>query len=101
VTDLGAMSGPGKVAFSLPKGQISGPIDAGANGVVLVVTDKQEPTPDEVAKNFDQTREQLLNQQRDQIFEVFLGTLAQKYQNGGGIRLTKAAAAPPGMPAGS
>ena len=23
VTDLGAMSGPGKVAFSLPKGQIS------------------------------------------------------------------------------
>jgi peptidyl-prolyl cis-trans isomerase D len=101
VTDLGAMSGPGKVAFSLPKGQISGPIDAGVNGVVLVVTDKQEPTPDEIAKNFDQTREQLLNQQRDQIFEVFLGTLSQKYQDGGGVRLTKAAAAPPGMPAGS
>ncbi len=101
VTDLGAMSGPGKVAFSLPKGQVSGPINAGENGVVLVVTDKQEPTPDEVAKNFDTTREQLLNQQRDQIFEVFLGTLSKKYEDGGGVRLTKAAQAPPGMPAGN
>ena len=101
VTDLGAMSGPGKVAFSLPKGQISGPINAGQNGVVLVVTDKQEPTADEIAKNFDTTREQLLNKQRDEIFRVFLGTLSKKYQDGGGVRLTKAAQAPPGMPAGN
>jgi peptidyl-prolyl cis-trans isomerase D len=101
VTDLGAMSGPGKVAFSLPKGQISGPIEAGQNGVVLTVLDKQEPSSDDIAKNFDQTREQLLGQQRDQIFQVFLGTLSQKYQNGGGVKLTKAAAAPGGIPAGS
>jgi peptidyl-prolyl cis-trans isomerase D len=101
VTDLGAMSGPGKVAFSLAKGQISGPIEAGQNGVVLNVLDKQEPSADETAKNFDQTREQLLGQQRDQIFQVFLGTLSQKYQNGGGVKLSKAAAAPGGIPAGS
>jgi peptidyl-prolyl cis-trans isomerase D len=101
VTDLGAMSGPGKVAFSLPKGQISGPIEAGQNGVVLTVLDKQEPSSDDIAKNFDQTREQLLGQQRDQIFQVFLGTLSQKYQNGGGVKLSKAAAAPGGIPAGS
>jgi peptidyl-prolyl cis-trans isomerase D len=101
VTDLGAMSGPGKVAFTLQKGQISGPIEAGQNGVVLAVLDKQEPSSDEIAKNFDQTREQLLGQQRDQIFQVFLGTLSQKYQNGGGVRLSKAATAPGGIPTGS
>jgi peptidyl-prolyl cis-trans isomerase D len=101
VTDLGSMSGPGKVAFSLAKGTISGAIDAGLNGVVLVVTDKQEPTADEIAKNLDKTREQLLNTQKDQMFEVYLGTLTQKYQNGGGIRLTKQAAAPGGLPTGS
>jgi peptidyl-prolyl cis-trans isomerase D len=101
VTDLGSMSGPGKPAFSLAKGQISGPIEAGQNGVVLVVTDKQEPTADEIAKNFDTTREQLLNTQRDEIFRVFLGTLSQKYQNGGGIRMSKQAQAPAGLPAGS
>jgi peptidyl-prolyl cis-trans isomerase D len=100
VPDLGAMSGPGKVAFTLPKGQISGPINADQNGVVLVVTDKQEPSADEIAKNLDQTREALLNTQRDEIFRVFLGTLSEKYEKGGGVKLSKAAATP-GVPAGS
>jgi peptidyl-prolyl cis-trans isomerase D len=101
VPDIGAMSGPASVAFSLPKGQISPPIDAEQAGVVLVVTDKQEPSADDIAKNFDQMREQLLNAQRDQIFRVFLGTLSQQYQNGGGIKLAKQPAVPGGVPAGS
>ncbi len=100
VTDLGSMSGPGKVAFSLAKGAISGPINAGVNGVVLAVTDKQQPTQDEIAKNLDTTREQLLNTQKEQIFEVFLGTLTKKYQDGGGIKLSKQAEAPTGIPSG-
>jgi peptidyl-prolyl cis-trans isomerase D len=92
VPDLGAMSGPGAEAFTLAKGAISGPINTGQAGVVLSVTDRQEPTADEIAKNFDATREQLLNQQRDEIFRVFMGTLTDKYKNGGGVRLTKTAA---------
>ncbi|HEY4382570.1 MAG TPA: peptidyl-prolyl cis-trans isomerase [Acidobacteriaceae bacterium] len=101
VTDVGSMSGPGKVAFDLPKGAISGAINAGQSGVVLTVLDKQEPSTDEIAKNFDQMREQLLNSQRQQIFSVFLGTLSQRYQNGGGVKLAKQAAATPGVPSGS
>jgi peptidyl-prolyl cis-trans isomerase D len=98
VPDLGAMSGPGAVAFTLAKGAISGPINAGQTGVVLTVTDKQEPSAEETAKNFDATREQLLGDQRDQIFSVFLGTLSEKYQQGGGIHYSKQAAAPGGAP---
>ena len=98
VPDLGSMSGPGKPAFSLPIGGISGPIDAGESAVILAVTDKQQPTADEMAKNFDQTREQLLDAQRNQIFNVFVGTLSKKYQDGGGIRLTKDAQQPAGIP---
>jgi peptidyl-prolyl cis-trans isomerase D len=101
VPDLGSMAGPGKVAFSLAKGGISGPIEAGQNGVVLELTDKQEPTADEIAKNLDQTREQLLSKQRDEIFQVFVETLSQNYQKGGGVRLSKAASAPAGLPTGS
>jgi peptidyl-prolyl cis-trans isomerase D len=100
VTDIGAMSGPGSVAFTLAKGAISNPIMTEQAGVVLTVTDKQEPTADDITKNFDQTREALLNDQREQMFRVFLGTLSQRYQDGGGIRLTKQAATPglPGAP---
>jgi peptidyl-prolyl cis-trans isomerase D len=98
VTDLGSMSGPGAPAFTLAKGQISGPINAGQTGVVLTVTDKQEPTADDIAKNLAQTRDQLLDAQREEIYRVYAGTVLQKYQDNGGIRLTKQAAAPGGLP---
>jgi peptidyl-prolyl cis-trans isomerase D len=88
------MSGPGAVAFSLPKGGVSGPINAGRVGVVLSVLDKQEPSADEIAKNFGQTREQLLGQQHDELFRIYLGTLAQKYEKAGAIRYSRKAASP-------
>jgi peptidyl-prolyl cis-trans isomerase D len=98
VPDVGSMSGPGAPAFKLPIGGISTAINTGESEVVLAVTDKQQPTPAEVAKNLDQTREQLLGNQRNQMFNVFVGTLAKKYQDGGGIRLTKDAQSPAGIP---
>jgi peptidyl-prolyl cis-trans isomerase D len=98
VPDLGSMSGPASVAFSLSPGAISGPIDAGQNGVVLTVTEKQAPSAADVAQHLDQTREQLLGDQREEIFKVFLGTLSDSYEKGGGIRYSKQAAATPGLP---
>jgi peptidyl-prolyl cis-trans isomerase D len=89
VPDLGAMTGPGSVAFTLPVGAISGPINAGRVGVVLRVVDKQEPSAADIAKNFDQTREQLLNAQREEIFRVYIGNLTEKYEKGGAVRLSK------------
>ena len=88
------MAGPGAPAFTLAKGAISGPINTGSAGVVLVVTDKQEPTAEEIAKNFDQTRETMLNTQREEVFRLYLGTLMQKYQKAGAIRMSKQAATP-------
>jgi len=96
VPDVGAMSGPGKPAFQLPVGGISAPIDTGESDVVLEVTDKQAPSAAEIAQHMDQTREQLLDQQREQVFNLFVGTLSKKYQDGGGIRLTKEAQQQPG-----
>lgn len=108
VPDLGAMSGQGAVAFSLPKGGISGPINEGRVGIVLSVLDKQEPTAEEIAKNFSQTREQLLSTQHDEIFRIYLGTLSDKYQKSGAVRYSKKPGGPgsglgsgPGAPVGS
>ncbi|MHB1021075.1 MAG: peptidylprolyl isomerase [Acidobacteriaceae bacterium] len=105
VPDLGAMTGPGSVAFSLDKGQISKAINTGQNGIVLSVVDKQQPTPEEIAKNFDQTRDKLLSQRRDELFAVFVSDLTDKYEKGGSVRVNKKAQealqAPAGGPAGS
>ncbi len=89
VPDLGAMSGQGSVAFSLAKGAISGPINTGRTGIVLSVIDKEEPTAEDIAKNFVATREGLLNTQREEIFRVYIGELTQKYEKGGAVRYSK------------
>jgi peptidyl-prolyl cis-trans isomerase D len=85
VPDLGSMSGPGAPAFTLAKGAISAPINTGANGVLLQVTDKQEPTADEIAKAFSATREKLLGTQRQELFEVYAETLLNKYTKAGAV----------------
>ena len=82
---VGSMSGGASVLFSLPKGGISGPINEGPNGIVAQVVDKQEPTPEEVAKNMPIIREKLLEQQRQEAFGLFASSLMQRYQQGGGI----------------
>jgi peptidyl-prolyl cis-trans isomerase D len=101
VPDIGAMNGQGAVAFTLAKGAISGPINTGRTGVVLSVVDKQEPTAEDIAKNFDQTREQLLDTQRDEIFRVYIGELTQKYEKGGAVRYSKKQPAPGSSPFGN
>ncbi len=91
VPDLGAMSGPGAVAFTLAKGQVSNPINNGRTGVVLSVVDKQEPTPEDIAKNLDATRDQVLNSRREEMFAVFVSSLTERYEKGGSVRYSKKA----------
>ena len=83
--DLGSMSGPASVLFSLPKGGISGPINEGPNGAVAQVVDKQEPTPEDLARNLPAVREKLLDQQRQEAFGLFAASLLQRYQQNGGV----------------
>jgi peptidyl-prolyl cis-trans isomerase D len=89
VADIGALSGAASVVFTMPKGGISGPINEGVNGAVLQLTDKQEPSADEIAKNFDATKEKLLDQQRQEAFSVFVGSLMERYEKAGAITYTK------------
>ena len=94
VPEIGSMNGPGSAAFSLNKGAISGPINLGRAGVVVSVLDKQEPNAEDIAKKFDQTREQLLNDQREEIFRVYVGNVTKKYEESGAVRYSKKQAQP-------
>jgi peptidyl-prolyl cis-trans isomerase D len=85
VADIGALSGPASVVFTMPKGAISGPVNEGVNGAVLQLTDKQEPSADDIAKNFDATKEKLLDQQRQEAFTVFVDSIVNRYEKAGAI----------------
>ena len=53
------MTGQAAVAFSMKPGDISGPINSGANGVVISVTEVQAPSEADFAAKRDQIRDTL------------------------------------------
>lgn len=63
--------------------------------------DKQEPTAEDIAKNFNATREKLLNEQHEEIFRVYIGELTQKYEKGGAVRYSKRQPEPGSSPFGN
>jgi len=80
VPDLGQVGAVAPDLFNLNVGQISGPINAQRTGVVARLIDKQEPTADEIAKNLDQTRDQVLDQRREEVFSIFVSTAQDQFK---------------------
>ena len=99
VPDLGQVGQVAPQLFDLSVNNISGPINAERNGIVAKIVDKQEPSADEITKNFDQTREAILEEHREEAFNVFLSNVMNDYKKNKLIRLNAQAAAPqtPGM----
>lgn len=90
VPDVGAMSGPANVAFTLDVGEISGPLQGGAaSGIVLAVVEKQEPSPDEVKQSWDRAKEALLDQRRQALEELYVQNLRDKLEKEGKIKINK------------
>jgi peptidyl-prolyl cis-trans isomerase D len=97
VPDIGDLSTAGAELFDLKVGQISKAINTGHSGIVAKIDEKQEPTAEETAKNFDATREALLAERREQMFAVFVTALTDRYEKQGGIRMNKRAQGPQGL----
>ncbi len=99
VPDLGDVGQVAPQLFDLKVGDLSGPINAERNGIVAKLVDKQEPTADEIAKNFDQTRDQMLERRREDAFEVFVNTVANDYRKSRRVQINTKAVGPgvPGM----
>jgi peptidyl-prolyl cis-trans isomerase D len=80
VPDFGEVGQVAPQLFDMTVGSFSGPINAGRTGVVVKILDKQSPTADEVAKNFDQTREQIRNDREQEAFGVFMSGVWSEYK---------------------
>jgi peptidyl-prolyl cis-trans isomerase D len=87
VPDFGQVGQVAPQLFELKPGDLSGPINAQRTGVVAKILDKQEPSADDIAKNFDQTRDQVLEQRRSDAFSVFLSSLLDDYKKHNRIRM--------------
>ena len=99
VPDLGAVGQVAPQLFNLAVGAISGPINTPNAGVVAKIIDKQEPTAEEIAKNFDQTRDQLLEERRNDAFSIFASNVLAEYRKHNLVQFNTKAQNPqiPGM----
>ncbi len=98
VPDLGQVAQVAPQLLDLAPGAFSGPIDAQRTGVVARILDKQEPAADEIQKNFDQTRDQMLEQRRSEAFNVFLSGIMADYKKNNRIRMNAKAQQGPQLP---
>ncbi len=89
VPDVGQLSGPAAIVFSMKPGEISGPVQAGSNGVVFALVDKQEPSPAEFAQKQDQVRQEVLQRKRAEAIDVYVSSLRDQLQKDGKIRINQ------------
>jgi peptidyl-prolyl cis-trans isomerase D len=90
VDDIGAM-GQAREAFSLKPGAISGPINLGGKGVVISLSERQEPSAEEAAKGSDEIREQLIAQKRQEAWATYMGDLRTRLEKAGKVKIFKSA----------
>jgi peptidyl-prolyl cis-trans isomerase D len=98
VPDLGQVAQVAPQLMDLPVGAMSGPINTARNGVVAKILDKQEPSTEDIAKNFDQTRDQMLEQRRQDAFGIFLSGIMDDYKKNKRIRMNAKAQQGPQIP---
>jgi peptidyl-prolyl cis-trans isomerase D len=101
VPDIGSLAQSAPALFDLSIGQISSAINNQTTGVVAKIVDKQEPSADDLTKNFDSTRDALLNQRRDQMYGVFVSNLVSNYEKADRVLLNRKLQQQPGPLSGS
>jgi peptidyl-prolyl cis-trans isomerase D len=94
VPDFGQVGQLAPQLFDMKPGEISGPINAGRTGVVAKIDDKQEPTAADIQKNFDQMKQQTLDQRRNEAFEIFASDVANAYKKHNLVRINAKAITP-------
>jgi peptidyl-prolyl cis-trans isomerase D len=86
VPDIGSMTGPAAVAFTLKPGEISSPITSATTGAVLSVTERQAPTDADFAAKKDQIRDGLMQNKQAEVFGLFLGNLRDQMDKSGKVK---------------
>ena len=89
VPDIGSMTEGASVAFSMKPGDISGPINSGANGVVISLVEVQAPADADFAAKRDQIREMLLQTKQQEIFGLFVTNLRAQMEKSGEIKINQ------------
>jgi len=76
--DIGVSPEVDRVAFSLPAGSVSDPIQTTDGTVIVRVVEKHDVTPDELRQGQEAFRAELLNERRARFFSAYMGKAREK-----------------------
>lgn len=89
VPDIGSLTGPAAVVFSMKPGQITGPIAGDRAGIVISVLELQQPSDADFAQQKDQVRDSLVQSKRNQMMNLYASELVERLEKEGKIRKNK------------
>jgi peptidyl-prolyl cis-trans isomerase D len=89
VPEIGSLAGPASVAFSMKPGEVSGPINSGANGVVIALLEAQPPAETDLATKREQIRDSLLQSKQQELFGLFVSNLRDQMEKSGKIKINQ------------
>jgi len=80
IPDIGVSPEVDRIAFSLPVGGVSGPITTPDGTAIIRVVERDEVTPEELARERETFRGQLLNERRDRFFGAYMTKARDRMQ---------------------
>ena len=89
VPEIGSLAGPASVVFTMKPAEISGPINSGVNGAVILLLDAQAPSDSDFAAKRDQIRDSLLQAKQQQLFGLFVSNLRDQMEKSGKIKVNQ------------
>ena len=78
IGDVGVSPKLEEVAFALPAGSVSAPIVTENGAAVVKVVERKDPTPDELTKDKDNVRNELLNDRKQKFFGAYMAKARQR-----------------------
>jgi hypothetical protein len=78
IGDAGVSPALEAAAFSLPKGAVSDPVVTETGAAIVKVLDRQDVAPDQLAKEKDSLRTELLNDRKQKFFAAYMAKARQR-----------------------
>jgi peptidyl-prolyl cis-trans isomerase D len=78
IPDVGVSPEVDRVAFTLPAGSVSDPIQTTDGTVIVRVVERDDVTPDELRQGLEAFRAELLNERRSRFFAAYMGKAREK-----------------------
>jgi parvulin-like peptidyl-prolyl isomerase len=78
IGDAGISPAVDAVAFTLPAGAVSDPIQTDTGAVIVKVVERKDVTPDEIRSGRQQLRTEVLNERRNRFFSTYMSKAREK-----------------------